>query len=62
MRVKTRRNVFLPILILVMGSMLLSCRTGSYAGGGTARKRGIIPCPTVGGHSERRIFSRAFYQ
>lgn len=61
MRLKTRCHVFL--LILVMGSMLLSCKTGSYAGGGIVRKRsGIIPCPSVGGHPERKIFSRAFYQ
>ncbi len=63
MRLKMRCNVFLPILILVMGSMLLSCRTAGYAGGGMVRKRsGIIPCPTVGGHAERKVFSRAFYQ
>lgn len=61
MRLKTSCHVFL--LILVTGSMLLSCRTGSYAGGGIARKRsGIIPCPSVNGHTERKIFSRAFYQ
>ncbi|MET3879677.1 hypothetical protein ABIE50_005089 [Chitinophaga sp. OAE865] len=63
MRMKMRCNVFLLILALAMGSMLLSCRTESYAGGGMVRKRsGIIPCPTVGGHAERRIFSRSFYQ
>ena len=50
------------LLVLVMGGMLLSCRTADYAGGNMNRKRGIIPCPTVGGHAERKVFSRAFYQ
>ncbi|WP_343701453.1 hypothetical protein [Chitinophaga sp.] len=51
------------LLILVMMGLLLSCRAGYYAGGHMSRKRsGIIPCPTVGEHKERRIFSRSFYQ
>lgn len=63
MGLKMRRNIFL--LLLVIGGMLLSisCRTESYAGGSMVRKRsGIIPCPSVGGHPERKIFNRAFYQ
>jgi len=61
MGLKMKRPIFL--LILIIGGMLLSCRTGSYTGGSVARKRsGIIPCPKIGGHPERRIFSRAFYQ
>jgi hypothetical protein len=60
MRQRTRWNVIL--LILVMGGMLLSCRTGNYASGYTRKRSGIIPCPTVGEHKERKIFSRFFYQ
>lgn len=61
MSLKTRCNVL--VLVLVMVGMLFSCKTGSYAGGGMYKKRsGIIPCPSVGGHAERKVFSRAFYQ
>lgn len=62
MSLKMRRNVLL--LALLIAGMLSSCKTGSYyAGGSMGRKRsGIIPCPSVGGHAERKVFSRAFYQ